>query len=96
MQRLSQHPITSSGVLLAVALAAVAFALFGTHAEMIDPIERGDAAFEKRFEFETMLEAIAAYEEALEASESRPIETQAFVLNRLAQLYYEKTTFTDL
>jgi hypothetical protein len=76
--------------LLAVVLAAPPAA----NAQEADPIARGDAAFEGRFEIETMLEAIAAYEAALATLQSQPIETQRFVLNRLAQLYYERTTFT--
>ncbi|GAG36102.1 unnamed protein product, partial [marine sediment metagenome] len=57
-------------------------------------IERGHAAFEERFTLEKMIEAIAAYEAALPDLESLPIETQAFVLNRLTQLCYELTTFS--
>ena len=57
-------------------------------------IEQGDAAFVERFEEERMIEAIAAYEAALPEIESAPIEVQAHVLNRLAQLHYEMTTFT--
>ena len=57
-------------------------------------IEGGNAAFEERFTLEKMIEAIAAYEAALPDLESLPIETQAFVLNRLTQLCYELTTFS--
>lgn len=57
-------------------------------------IERGGLAFEERFAPEQMERAIAAYEAALPGLESLPVETQAHVLDRLAQLYYEWTTFS--
>ena len=56
-------------------------------------IAQADAAFQERFTLEKMIEAIAAYEAVLPDLASLPIETQAFVLNRLAQLHYELTTF---
>ncbi len=83
---------------LTVALLAVSLAWLPTvRAEDAGPadwIERADAAFEARFEVEVMLEAIAAYEAALPGIETLPTETQTFVLDRLAQLHYELTTFT--
>jgi len=66
-------------------------------AEGISPmswIEQGGLAFEERFAPEQMEEAIAAYEAALPGLESLPVKTQAHVLDRLAQLYYEWTTFS--
>ena len=81
---------------LAVALLAVILAVVATAEETspADWIGRGDAAFAERHVFEKMLEAIDAYETVLPNLESEPLETQAFVLNRLAQLHYELTTFT--
>lgn len=75
-------------------LAVIGCTLSDARAEAVAPIERGNAMFDGRFEVDTMLEAIAAYESALATLESQPTEMQAFVLNRLAQLYYERTTFT--
>jgi hypothetical protein len=81
----------STAVLLAVASAAIAW---GEETPLTDWIERGNAAFDERFSPEKMDEAIAAYETALATFESLPPETHAFVLNRLTQLSYERTTFT--
>ena len=81
---------------LAFALLAVILAVVAS-AEETSPahwIERGDAAFAERYVFEKMIEAIDAYEAVLPNLESEPLEVQAFVLNRLAQLHYELTTFT--
>ena len=91
-QRATELALAAAAVLLIGALAGLPAA--SVPAEETDPIERGNAAFEGRFEIETILDAIAAYEAALATLGSQPIETQAFVLNRLAQLYYERTTFT--
>jgi hypothetical protein len=57
-------------------------------------IEQGDIAFEDRFAPEQMGEAIAAYQAVLPGLESLPVRTQVHVLDRLAQLYYEWTTFS--
>ncbi len=55
-------------------------------------LEQGEAAFPERFVVDRMEEAIAGYEAAERGLDSFPIETQAHVLNRLAQLTYEQTT----
>ena len=82
--------------LLAVALSATILtaAVWDAESSPADWIERGDAAFAERFLREKMLEAIDAYEAVLPNLESLPIEVQAFILDRLAQLHYELTTFT--
>jgi len=85
------EPVAALLVLLTILALA---GLSPAGAQEADPIELGNAAFEGRFELETMIEAIVAYEATVATLDSRPIETQAFVLNRLAQLYYERTTFT--
>jgi hypothetical protein len=59
-----------------------------------DHFAQGDAAFEERVNYERMTEAITSYEAVLPSLETLPVQSQAFVLNRLAQLYYESTTFS--
>ena len=80
-----------AGVLLAVVPSAVTQA---EETSSVAWIERGDAAFEERSSLEKMIEAIAAYEAVLPDLDALPIETQGAVLNRLAQLHYESTTFS--
>lgn len=80
--------------LLALLVSTAAFTSWAKETSPIDWIERGDAAFEERFTLERMADAIGAYEATLPDLESLPIETQGFVLNRLAQLCYELTTFS--
>jgi len=86
-----------AGARLIVATLLIAVSSFALPAKEDFPpewIERGDAAFAERFEQERMIEAIAAYEAVLPGIESLTIEAQAHLLNRLAQLHYELTTFT--
>ena len=86
-----------AGACLITAMLLISFPTGVLLAEEVSPsewIERGNAAFGERFEQEKMVEAIAAYEATLAEIESLRIETQAYVLNRLAQLHYELATFT--
>jgi hypothetical protein len=66
-------------------------------AETVSPaerIEQAGVAFAERFLDEKMTAAIAAYEAALPNLDDLAVQSQAFVLNRLSQLYYERTTFS--
>jgi len=97
MERRSQLHCPRAGAVrlgCALLIALLAPGARGDEAAPGDPIERGNAAFEARFEIATMHEAIAAYEAALADLESHPPEIQTLVLNRLAQLHYELTTFS--
>jgi len=86
---------TGRRLIAAALLAAIlAVAVWAEETSPAERIERGDAAFAERHVFEKMLEAIEAYESVLPSLETLLIEVQAFVLNRLAQLHYELTTFT--
>ena len=58
-------------------------------------IAQAEELFTERYVPETMDQIIALYEGILPELETLPLERQAFVLNRLAQLYYEKTTFSE-
>lgn len=58
-------------------------------------IARANAAFAERFIEERMREAISYYEAALPYLGSLPLQSQAFVLDRLAQCHYELTTFSE-
>jgi hypothetical protein len=65
--------------------------------EEIDPrcwMERAELALQDGFSAEHMKAAIASYQALLPELESLPLELQATVLNRLAQLHYEQTLFT--
>ena len=102
MLHASRFPRTRTGVslLVAVALLLVGYPVVGYPAALGEEPStaewtgRGDATFAERHVLEKMLEAIDAYEAVLPNLESEPLEVQAFVLNRLAQLHYELTTFT--
>lgn len=58
-------------------------------------IAQAEELFPERYVPETMDQIIALYEGMLPELEALPLERQAWVLNRLAQLYYEKTTFSE-
>jgi len=97
LSKTSRLPQQQPGVcFLAIAVLAAILAVVATADETspADWIERGNAAFAVRHVFEKMLEAIDAYQAVLPNLESEPLEVQAFVLNRLAQLHYELTTFS--
>jgi len=84
-------------VLLGITLLTVAA---GFPARAIEPsylelIESANAAFQERFIKERMEEAIASYEAVLASLDLLPVQSQALVLNRLSQLHYEVTTFSD-
>jgi len=56
-----------------------------------DPIAQGNVAFAERFDQQKMRLAISLYEAALAVV---PVQSQAFVLDRLSQCYYELSTFS--
>jgi len=55
-------------------------------------VAQGNAAFRERFDEGRMQDAIFYYEEALPIL---PVQSESFVLDRLAQCYYELTTFSE-
>ena len=80
------------GAVLAAALFGLPVtALEGSFSELV---ERADAAFRERFLEGRMKEAIASYELIL-GLDPLPVQSDAFVLNRLSQLCYELTTFSE-
>ena len=60
-----------------------------------DLMARADAAFMVRYDLERMNEALALYEAVLPDLDTLPVQSQAFVLNRLSQLCYEAPMFTE-
>lgn len=58
-------------------------------------ISKGNAAFSQRFVEEKMREAISYYEAVLPSLDLLSPQSQAFVLDRLSQCYYELTTFSE-
>jgi len=58
-------------------------------------IAQADWAYTTRHLQESMIEAISAFEAVVPNLDTLSLETQAYVLNRLAQLYYEATTFSE-
>jgi hypothetical protein len=84
-----------------ISAAVAAHVLFGTWiaqaTEMSSPtdvLEMAENAFAERHIQERMGEAIALYKAVLPTIDPTETQSQAFVLNRLAQLCYEATTFT--
>lgn len=91
--------VVIGAVVLGLTLAMVALALrVPTATDELTPGEliiRANEAFEERFIEERMREAIAWYEAALPYLDQLPVQSQAFVLDRLSQAYYELTTFSE-
>jgi len=58
-------------------------------------IARADFAYMTRHLQESMTEAIALYEEVLPSLDALSLSSQAYVLNRLSQLCYEATMFSE-
>lgn len=84
-------------VLLGTTLLTVAagFPVRAAEASCLELIESADAAFQERFVRERMEEAIASYEAVLASLDLLPVQSQTLVFNRLSQLHYEVTTFSD-
>jgi len=81
-------------LMVAIALALVVL----TATEEPTPgelIARANEAFAERFIEGRMREAIAWYEAVLPYLPQLPVQSQAFVLDRLSQAYYELTTFSE-
>ncbi len=72
-------------------LAGVTPAVLATSSSPGGLIARADTAFAQRFIPDEMRAAIAYYEQSLPVI---PTQSQAYVLDRLAQCYYELTTFS--
>jgi len=90
------HRALVRALLAAGALLLLAAAAFQAPASAeTDPsttlLARANAAFSQRFIAEEMKTAISCYEESLSLL---PVQSQAFVLDRLSQCYYELTTFS--
>jgi hypothetical protein len=79
--------------LLATMSHTVGHASEGGSAELLSLLHRADQLFDLRWREDAMESAIAAYEETLPVLPELPVQSQAFVLNRLAELCYESTTF---
>jgi hypothetical protein len=60
-----------------------------------DRIAQADAAYLSRHVLASMNEALALYEAMLPSFHTLPVQSQAHVLNRLSQLCYEATMFTE-
>ena len=61
----------------------------------IDLISQADLAFTTRHLEESMTQAIALLEAVLPSLDTLSVQSQAYVLNRLSQLCYEATTFSE-
>jgi len=81
----------SASILVLLALFTTALA----NESVTDLIAQADWAYTTRHLQESMTQAIALFEAVLPNLETLSIETQAYVLNRLAQLCYEATTFSE-
>ena len=83
-------------VLLGTAIVTLASPLLGVAANKSpgELLRRADAAFAARFVKARMEEAISYYEASLPYLNLLSVQSQAFVLDRLSQCYYELTTFS--
>jgi hypothetical protein len=85
-----------SRMLTAVALVVLfGFTLVHGADSPIDLIAQADLAFTTRYVEDDMTHAIALYEAVLPSLDTLSPDSQAYVLNRLAQLCYEAAMFSD-
>jgi len=82
------------GLGLAVSAIYLALALEAGRTSIEELFTKADEAFAERFIEERMKEAISHYEAILPYFARLSIQSRAFVLDRLSQLYYELTTFS--
>jgi len=81
------------GLLILPALVASVILAEGAGVEEL--ISQANKLFPERYLKEKLEEAIELYEAVLPHLDSLSVQSQAFVLNRLSQLYYELTTFSE-
>lgn len=81
--------VLALGLFLLVGLAA-----FGEDS-IADRIAQADAAYASRYIPEKMDSALALYEEVIPDLPTLPVQSQSRILNRLSQLCYEATMFTE-
>jgi len=99
-QRHFQHvgfPRTGWGaiaVLIGGLLGGTVIGLATSETPVTDILARADAAFDVRYIQEQMAEAIRGYESLLPTLDTLSVQSQTYVLDRLALLCYEATTFT--
>lgn len=98
----SRRPLVTLPLALALAVVAMALMMIaergGTGIAGGSPQEllaRAEEAFKERFIEERMREAISYYEAVLPYLDQLSVQSQAFVLDRLSQCYYELTTFSE-
>lgn len=94
------RPKGRGGIIWAVAGIAILTMLMvvkapGEESSPEELISQAEELFPERYVIETMEQIIALYESVLPELDSLAVQSQAFVLDRLAQLYYEKTTFSE-
>jgi len=85
---------------LTVHFAAIILVLLGEFAASAmdspaDLIAQADWAYTTRYLEESMTQAIALFEAVLPSLETLPVQSQSYLLNRLSQLCYEVTTFSE-
>lgn len=83
------------GLALILAAGSLRIPAFADVASPTELLVGADDAFAERFIMERMKAAISHYEAVLPYLDSLSVQSQAFVLNRLSQCYYELTTFSE-
>ena len=87
------RPLPVSALVLGLCLVS-GLVVLGTDS-VADRIGQADAAFSSRHLLENLSSAMALYESVLPDLGALPVQSQAHVLNRLSQLCYEATMFTE-
>ena len=90
--------VSRSSVLIVSAIVLVLLAVFTTafaNESVPDLIAQADLAYTTRHLQESITRAIATFEAVVPSLDTLSAETQAYVLNRLAQLCYEATLFLE-
>lgn len=83
------------GLTLMVPTAVLLLPAIADDSSPAELFARADAAFTERFLEERMEEAVSCYEAVLPYLDLLSVQSQAFVLGRLSQSYYELTTFSE-
>ena len=86
----------SRSSVLCLSIVLVLFAGFATvFSTPVELIAQADLAYMSRHLEESMTQAISLFEAVLPSLDTLSIQSQTYVLNRLCQLYYETTMFSE-
>jgi len=83
------------GLTLMIPTVALRVPVIADDSSSVEFLAKANEAFTERFLKERMEEAVSCYEASLPHLDLLSVQSQAFVLDRLSQSYYELTTFSE-